>query len=64
METFTLIPPEPIGIYYYMCEHRFMLDPLWSILEHEDSYGILVIDAKDATFAMLKGQRADILRDI
>jgi peptide chain release factor subunit 1 len=64
MQTFTLIPPEPIGIYYYRCEHRFMLDPLWEILEHEDSYGILVIDAKDATFAMLKGQRADILKDM
>ncbi len=57
MQTFTLIPPEPIGIYYYRCEHRFMLDPLWEILEHEDSFGILVIDAKDATFALLKGQR-------
>jgi peptide chain release factor subunit 1 len=64
MQTFTLIPPEPIGIYYYRCEHRFMLDPLWEILEQEDSYGILVIDAKDATFAMLKGQRADILKDM
>jgi len=64
MQTFTLIPPEPIGIYYYRCEHRFMLEPLWEILEHEDSYGILVIDAKDATFAMLKGQRADILKDL
>jgi peptide chain release factor subunit 1 len=64
METFTLIPPEPIGIYYYRCEHRFLLDPLWDILENEESYGILVIDAKDATFATLKGQRAEILRDI
>jgi peptide chain release factor subunit 1 len=41
-----------------------MLEPLWNILEHEDSYGILVLDAKDATFAKLKGQRADIIRDI
>ena len=64
MQTFTLIPPEPIGIYYYRCEHRFMLEPLWEILEHEDSYGILVMDAKDATFAMLKGQRADIIKDM
>jgi peptide chain release factor subunit 1 len=64
MQTFTLIPPEPIGIYYYRCEHRFMLEPLWEILEHEDSFGILVIDAKDATFATLKGQRADIVKDM
>jgi peptide chain release factor subunit 1 len=41
-----------------------MLEPLWEILEHEDSYGILVIDSKNATFAMLKGQRADILKDM
>jgi peptide chain release factor subunit 1 len=64
METYTLIPPEPIGIYYYRCEHRFMLEPLWEILEHEDSYGILVIDAKNATIALLKGQRADTIKDM
>lgn len=64
MQTFTIIPPEPISIYYYRCEHHFLLDPLYEILEHEDSYGILVIDAKDATFALLKGQKADIIKDI
>lgn len=64
MQTFTLIPPEPIGTYYYRCEHRFMLDPLWEILEHEDSFGILVIDSKNATLATLKGQRADIVKDM
>ena len=64
MQTFTVIPPEPISIYYYRCEHRFQLDPLFEILEHEDTYGILVMDSKDATFALLKGQRADIVKDI
>jgi len=64
METFVLIPPEPIGIYYYRCEHRFMLDPLFEILEAEDTYGILVMDSKDATLATLKGQRADIVKDM
>jgi len=64
MQTFTVIPPEPISIYYYRCEHRFQLNPLFEILEHEDTYGILVMDAKDATFAVLKGQRADIVKDI
>ncbi len=64
METFVLIPPEPIGIYYYRCEHRFMLDPLFEILESEDTYGILVMDSKNATLATLKGQRADIVKDM
>src|SRR4030042_1272823 len=46
MQTFTVIPPEPIRIYYYRCEHRFMLQPLFDILEHEDTFGILGTDAK------------------
>jgi peptide chain release factor subunit 1 len=64
METFTIIPPEPIGIYYYRCEHRFILDPLFELLRTEDSYGIVIIDAKSATFAMLKGKRANIVKNI
>lgn len=64
METFVIVPPEPIGIYYYRCEHRFMLDPLWELLRSEDAYGVLVLDSKAATFAMLKGKRADIVKDI
>ena len=64
METYVLIPPEPIGIYYYRCEHRFMLEPLYELLRAEDAFGILVIDSKAATFAMLKGKRADIVKDI
>ena len=64
METYVLIPPEPIGIYYYRCEHRFMLEPLYELLRADDAFGILVIDSKAATFAMLKGKRADIVNDI
>jgi len=64
MQTFSIIPPEPIGIYYYRCEHKFMLDPLWDLLEHEDSYGIVVMDAKEATLAMVKGQRVEVLKNM
>ena len=64
METYVLIPPEPIGIYYYRCEHRFMLEPLFELLRAEDAYGVLVLDSKAATFAMLKGKRAEIVKDI
>jgi peptide chain release factor subunit 1 len=64
METYVLIPPEPISTYYYRCEHRFMLDPLYELLRSEDTYGILIMDSKEATFATLKGRRADIVREI
>ena len=64
METFVVIPPEPINIYYYRCEHRFMLEPLFELLRTEASYGIIVMDAKNATLALLKGQRFDIIEDM
>ena len=64
METYVVIPPEPISTYYYRCEHRFMLKPLYELLRAEDAYGILIMDSKDATFALLKGRRADIVREI
>ena len=64
METHVLIPPEPISTYYYRCEHRFMLEPLWELLRAEDAFGVLVLDSKAATFAILKGKRADIVKDI
>jgi peptide chain release factor subunit 1 len=64
METFVVIPPEPINIYYYRCEHRFMLEPLFELLRTEASYGIIVMDAKNATLALLKGQRVDIVEDM
>ena len=64
METYVIVPPETIGIYYYRCEHRFMLEPLFELLRAEDAYGILVLDSKAATFAILKGKRADIVKDI
>jgi len=64
MEVYAFIPPEPIGIYYYRCEHRFILEPLYELMRTEDSYGIVIIDSKSATFALLKGKRADIVKDI
>ncbi len=64
MEVYTFIPPEPIGIYYYRCEHRFILEPLYELMRTEDSYGIVILDSKSATFALLKGKRADIVKDI
>ena len=60
----TVIPPEPINVYFYRCEHAFILDPLFEMLRHEESYAIIVVDTKEATLAMLKGKRMDILKTL
>ena len=63
MQTFVIIPPEPISIYYYRCEHQFLLDPLFNMLMAKDIYGLVVLDSKEAAFATLKGNRTDILKE-
>jgi peptide chain release factor subunit 1 len=62
MQTFVISPPEPIAIYYYRCEHQFMLEPLFNMLAAKEVYGLVVLDSKDAAFGTLKGNRTDIIK--
>jgi peptide chain release factor subunit 1 len=62
METFTLIPPEPITVGFYRCDARFHVEPLLALVAEKDTYGILVIDGQEAVAATLKGRRVEILK--
>jgi peptide chain release factor subunit 1 len=64
METFVIEPPEPISLYLYRCDARFYLDPIKDMLAEKDIYGLIVLDRSDATFALLKGRRLDVLETI
>ena len=64
IETYVIIPPEPINIYLYRCDDRFYVEPLKEMLKEKDSYGILVMDNSEAVFAVLKGRRLEILKKI
>jgi peptide chain release factor subunit 1 len=61
---YTLIPPEPIGIYLYRCDSKFHTQHLTDLLKYTVTYGILLLDSSGATFATLKGQRVEIVQDI
>jgi len=62
METYTLIPPEPITVGFYRCDARFHVEPLLGLVADKDTYGILVIDGQEAVTATLKGRRVEILK--
>lgn len=64
METYVIIPPEPIDISYYGCGSKFYVEPLLDMLREKDTYGIILIDASGATFATLTGTRLQVLKDI
>jgi len=64
MEVYVIIPPEPINIYYYRCDSHFHVQPLKEMIKEKESYGLLVMDGSDATFATLRGTNLDIVRKI
>ncbi|MEN3007018.1 MAG: peptide chain release factor aRF-1 [Candidatus Methanosuratincola petrocarbonis] len=64
IETFVIEPPEPISLFLYRCDSKFYLDPIKEMLVEKEIYGLLVMDRSDATFALLKGRRIEIVETI
>jgi len=64
METYVIVPPEPIKIYLYRCDSRFHTEYLQEMLREKETYGILLIDASEATIATLQGKRLEIVRQM
>ena len=46
----------PIKTRIYRCEKNFQLDILKDIMETYETFGLVVIDARDAILALLKGK--------
>jgi peptide chain release factor subunit 1 len=61
IETFVIVPPEPIHIYLYRCDARFHTEYLEEMLREKETYGILLIDSADGTIATLQGKRLEIV---
>jgi peptide chain release factor subunit 1 len=64
MEAFVIVPPDPIRIFLYRCDSRFHTEHLQELLREKETYGILLIDASNATIATLMGKRLDIVREM
>lgn len=64
IELYVITPPEPIHVYMYRCDSKFLLDPLKEMLKEKEVYGVMTIDSSGATFALLKGGHLEIIRSI
>ncbi len=64
IELFTLQPPQPLNVSVYRCDSRFFLEPLQRMLEATDSYGIVVMDGREATVAILKGTQTMVVKKL
>ncbi|MHC1595709.1 MAG: peptide chain release factor aRF-1, partial [Candidatus Syntropharchaeales archaeon] len=62
LDTTIIIPPEPIRSYRYHCDSSFLLEPLEEILEDKKTYGLIVLDKREATIGVLKGKTISALK--
>ncbi|MFQ6051091.1 MAG: peptide chain release factor aRF-1 [Candidatus Hydrothermarchaeota archaeon] len=61
MEIHLIVPIEPLQIQTYRCDSKFFLDPLKDMIEEKDTYGLIVLDRREATIGILKGKRIEIM---
>lgn len=64
MESEVIIPPEPITVYKYHCNSTFHLEPLEDMLKDKNTFGLLVLDRREATIGLLVGKRIQAFRHL
>ena len=64
IETYVIVPPEPIRVYLYRCDARFHTEYLLKMLREKETYGILLVDSSGGTIATLQGRRLEIVREL
>jgi peptide chain release factor subunit 1 len=62
IELFSLEPPNPLRVGIYRCDSSFFLEPLERMLETRDAYGVVVLDGREATLAIVKGTEINIVK--
>ena len=55
-------PPVPLNIRIYRCDKNFVTDILEDIMVDHMVYGLVVLDRRDATLALLKGKTIVVLQ--
>lgn len=64
IELYIISPPEPIQVYLYRCDAKFHTEHLQEFLKEKETYGIIVLDASNASFATVRGKHLDVVKQI
>ncbi len=62
MVAYVIEPPIPISTFLYRCDSEFYLKPLQDMLTEKEIYGLLLLDRRECTIGLLKGNRIDLLK--
>ncbi len=64
MEAITIEPPQPITSFSYRCGSNFELDKLEYMLVDRKTFGLIVVDRREATIGLLKGKSVTPMRHL
>lgn len=64
IKIWSIVPPLPIQLKIYRCDQEFMTQPLEDMIAPKDVYGLIAIDNKEATIAILRGDRYTITKNL
>jgi peptide chain release factor subunit 1 len=59
-----LEPPEPIVTYRYHCDSSFLLTPLEDMLADKKTFGLIVLDRREATIGTLRGKQVEAIKHL
>lgn len=62
MVAYVLEPPLPITTFLYRCDSSFYVEPLEEILVEKEIYGLLLIDRRECTVGILRGNKVELLK--
>jgi len=62
MVAYEIEPPMQITTFLYRCDSLFYLEPLANMLTEREIYGLFLIDRRECTIGMLRGNRVDLLK--
>jgi len=62
MVAYVIEPPLPINIFLYRCDSSFFIEPLEDMLVEKEIYGLFLIDRRECTIGLLRGNRIDLLK--
>lgn len=62
LRLWSIEPPMPLKVRLYRCDKEFVLEPLKEQLKASEVYGLLVMDRKEATIAILEGKTIEIIQ--
>ena len=64
IELYVIEPVERVNTFLYWCDASFHTDILRDMITEKDTYGIIVLDRSEATFALLQGNGLKIVEHI